>query len=117
MKLTPEDALVVREHGTPSVNNRRHYLRYGGVFYPLASVVWTIEMGEWPKSTPRHLDGNPANNDLSNLRPPGRTKKPRKTRISVIEENQPVTPALKTYEDIEALARSQKPQNPASLFA
>ena len=76
---TKNDAECVMAHGTPSVNNRRHYLRYGGVFYPLASVVWMLETGEWPKSTPRHLDGDPSNNDFGNLRKPGRSKDPRKT--------------------------------------
>jgi len=79
MKLqTKNDAECVMAHGTPSVNNRRHYLRYGGVFYPLASVVWMLETGEWPKSTPRHLDGDPSNNDFGNLRKPGRAKVQRK---------------------------------------
>lgn len=79
MKLqTKEDAERVIAHGIPSVNNRRHYLRYGGVFYPVPSVVWMLETGEWPKSTPRHLDNDPSNNDFGNLRKPGRSKKPRK---------------------------------------
>ena len=79
MKLqTKEDAERVMAHGTPSVNNRRHYLRYGGVFYPVPSVVWMLETGEWPKSTPRHLDSNPSNNDFGNLRKPGRAKVQRK---------------------------------------
>ena len=89
MKLqTKNDAECVMAHGTPSVNNRRHYLRYGGVFYPLASVVWMLETGEWPKSTPRHLDGDPSNNDFGNLRKPGRAKAVRRiTPKMVVDES------------------------------
>ena len=105
MKLTPEDAHRVVEHGKAYVSNQRHYVRYGGVSYPAASLVWCVHTGQWPEKTPRHLDGNPANNDFSNLRPPGRAKKPRepakdvhstdalvpKTAIPVMEENQHLT--------------------------
>lgn len=79
MKLNLEEAYRVIEHGTRYVSNQRRYIRHGGVSYPVASLTWCINHGEWPKSTPRHIDGNPANNDISNLRPPGRTKKPRKS--------------------------------------
>ena len=75
MKLTPEDAQNVLSHGKPYISNQRHYVRYGGVSYPAASLVWCVHTGEWPEKTPRHLDGNPANNDFSNLRPPGRAKR------------------------------------------
>ena len=106
MKLqTKNDAECVMAHGTPSVNNRRHYLRYGGVFYPLASVVWMLETGEWPTSTPRHLDGDPSNNDFGNLRKPGRSKAQRKT----VRETMAAAPAP---------ARPRAPEQPApqSLF-
>ena len=86
MKLqTKEDAERVMAHGTPSVNNRRHYLRYGGVFYPLPSIVWMLETGEWPASTPRHLDNDPSNNDFGNLRAPGRAKVVRKPKMVAVK--------------------------------
>ena len=84
---TLEDAQVVLTHGIPSVNNRRHYLWFGGIVYPRASVVWMIHTGVWPPSTPRHLDNNPGNNDFANLRPPGRAKRERKIAAAL-----PATP-------------------------
>jgi len=121
MKLqTKNDAECVMAHGTPSVNNRRHYLRYGGVFYPLASVVWMLETGEWPKSTPRHLDGDPSNNDFGNLRRPGRSKVPRKKSEKTVGEVVATALAAMDAErakgyfgpSIAALAA----EHPASLF-
>ena len=101
MKLqTKEDAECVMAHGIPSVNNRRHYLRYGGVFYPVPSVVWMLETGEWPKSTPRHLDNDPSNNDFGNLRKPGRAKKPRKKVEKTVGEV--VTTALAAAQTAQA---------------
>ena len=110
MKLqTKNDAECVMAHGTPSVNNRRHYLRYGGVFYPLASVVWVLETGEWPKSTPRHLDGDPSNNDFGNLRKPGRAAKPRKAgRVKDMQDH------ARQYGEI--LSNAEKLVAPKSLF-
>lgn len=106
MKLqTKNDAECVMAHGTPYVNNRRHYLKYGGVFYPLASVVWMLETGEWPKSTPRHLDGDPSNNDFGNLRQPGRAKATRKT----VRETMAAATA-------PALTRAPEQPAPQSLF-
>lgn len=95
MKLqTKEDAECVMAHGIPSVNNRRHYLKYGGVFYPVPSVVWMLETGEWPQSTPRHLDNDPSNNDFGNLRKPGRAAKPRKkAEPKGLRTAQPPSPA------------------------
>jgi len=75
MKLNPNEAQTVLDIGTQYVSNKRHYIRHGGVSYPVASLTWCVHTGEWPEKTPRHLDGNPANNDFSNLRPPGRAKR------------------------------------------
>ena len=80
MKLTPDQAWRALESGKRSVNNRREYRHHGGVCYPVAALVWTIATGEWPAKTPRHIDGNPLNNDFANLRSPGRAPYKRKTK-------------------------------------
>ena len=108
MKLTPDQARHALESGKRSVNNRREYRHHGGVCYPVASLVWTISTGEWPAKTPRHIDGNPLNNDFANLRSPGRAPYKRKDRNSI------PTPEPKGVSSIHAPAQASQPQG---LFA
>ena len=125
MKLTPGQARHALESGKRSVNNRREYRHHGGVCYPVASLVWTIATGEWPAKTPRHIDGNPLNNDFSNLRSPGRApykRKPKMTAVTFTGEGVPLTDAqerqlganMAAAIDAQALATVARPQG---LFA
>ena len=75
MKLTKDEADFVLANAKRTVNNRRAYARHGGVWYPVATLVWVSNTGEWPHSTPRHWNNDPLDNSFANLRPPGRAKR------------------------------------------
>lgn len=45
----------------------RVYLRFDGKLYLMHQIIWYMASGEWPLYID-HIDGNPANNSLSNLR-------------------------------------------------
>lgn len=50
--------------------DRDRYLRIWvkGHIYSAASIAWYLSHGEWPKGIIDHIDKNPANNKLDNLR-------------------------------------------------
>lgn len=78
MKLTQDEAQQLLATAKRSINNNRAYAHHGAVWYPIATLVWVANTGEWPHSTPRHLNNDPLDNRFENLRPPGRAAKPRK---------------------------------------
>lgn len=49
----------------------RGYLRVClfGDEYPAHRVIWAMETGQWPTNVIDHIDGDPANNRIANLRP------------------------------------------------
>jgi hypothetical protein len=51
-------------------NHKDGYLRmeFGGRSYLLHRVAWFYVHGKWPESMIDHIDGNPKNNAISNLR-------------------------------------------------
>jgi len=75
MKLNREEAQHILATAKRTINNRREYAHHGGVWYPVATLVWVATTGDWPKSTPRHWNNNPLDNSFANLRPPGRAKR------------------------------------------
>jgi hypothetical protein len=78
MLMTRDEAQQILANAKRTVNNRRAYAHHGAVWYPIATLVWVANTGEWPHSTPRHLNNDPLDNRFENLRPPGRAAKPRK---------------------------------------
>ena len=87
--MTREEAQEILANAKRSTNNNRAYAHHGAVWYPIATLVWVSHTGDWPKSTPRHWDNNPLNNDFSNLRPPGR-----KPKIKPLAAKQPAPESL-----------------------
>jgi hypothetical protein len=37
--------------------------------YPVSKIVWLLATGDWPENSLDHIDRNPDNNKISNLRP------------------------------------------------
>ena len=105
MLMTRDEAQQILATAKRTVNNRRAYAHHGAVWYPIATLVWVANTGEWPHSTPRHLDGDPSNNDFSNLRKPGRAKATRKT----VRETMAAATA-------PAITRAPEQPAPQSLF-
>ena len=48
--------------------NGRLYIRFQGKRYQAHRLAWLLTHGEWPDEMIDHLDGNPLNNRISNLR-------------------------------------------------
>lgn len=44
------------------------FTRFGGVLYGNHRVIVFLETGEWPAGDVDHIDGNPSNNAITNLR-------------------------------------------------
>ena len=44
------------------------YIQINHIRYPAANIAWYLTHGEWPKYEIDHIDRNPANNRLDNLR-------------------------------------------------
>ena len=108
--MNREEAQHALANAKRTINNRRVYAQHSGVVYPLASLVWCANTGEWPKSTPRHWNNDPLDNSFANLRPPGRAK-----RVTV---QAPTPDSLKqlaalNYDDAE----QQKAHKALGLFA
>ena len=89
MKLTKDEADFVLANAKRTVNNQRAYAQHGGVWYPIATLVWVSNTGDWPRSTPRHWNNDPLDNSFANLRPPGRAK-----RITVQAQTPPPAASL-----------------------
>ena len=79
LKYTPEDGKVWwikhprrstangAEAGNMMQNGYRK-LKFRGKQYLTHRIAWFLHYGEWPADDIDHIDGNPANNKLSNLR-------------------------------------------------
>ena len=46
----------------------RKQIRINGLTHLAHKVAWLIYYGEWPSNTIDHIDGNPGNNEIVNLR-------------------------------------------------
>lgn len=79
LKYTPEDGKVwwikhprrSTENGTEAGNmmqNGYRKLKFCGKQYLTHRVVWLLQHGTWPFGDIDHIDGNPSNNKLDNLR-------------------------------------------------
>lgn len=79
LKYTPEDGKVwwvkhprrSTANGTEAGNmmqNGYRKLKFFGKQYLTHRIAWFLHYGRWPAGDIDHIDGNPANNKLSNLR-------------------------------------------------
>lgn len=110
MLMTRDEAQQILATAKRSINNNRAYAHHGAVWYPIATLVWVANTGEWPKSTPRHLNNDPLDNRFENLRAPGRAAKPRKAgRVKAMQDH------ARQYGEI--LSNAEKLVAPKSLFA
>lgn len=68
---TSESGLVRKSTGR-RVGSKHHsgrwHLAHEGKNYQVHRLVWFLHYGTWPKGQIDHLDGNPMNNAVSNLR-------------------------------------------------
>lgn len=55
-----------------------------GKSYLVHRVIWLMNYGEWPAGCVDHIDGDPANNRLSNLRIASKSENGRNRGISVL---------------------------------
>ena len=57
-------------YGPAGYYDKRGYqrIRINGVVYQAARIAWYLSYGEWPKGDVDHIDQNPSNNKLDNLR-------------------------------------------------
>lgn len=53
--------------GTKDTNGY-HQVQWMRKLYLVHRIVWLLHYGEWPKDELDHIDGNPTNNNISNLR-------------------------------------------------
>ena len=79
LKYTPEDGKIwwvkhprrSTANGTEAGNmmqNGYRKLKFFGKQYLTHRIAWFLHYGRWPAGDIDHIDGNPANNKLSNLR-------------------------------------------------
>jgi hypothetical protein len=79
LRYTPQDGKVwwvkhprrSTANGTEAGNFRRdgyRKLKFCGKQYLVHRVAWLLHYGSWPAGDIDHIDGNPANNKLENLR-------------------------------------------------
>lgn len=57
-----------------TVNDRYKFLRLNGRRYPAHRIAWFYVHGEWAPYDIDHIDGNPSNNAIWNLRPATRAQ-------------------------------------------
>jgi len=66
------NGLLTWANGKPAGGQQRStgYFRVtlDGVVYKTHRLVWFMATGEWPRGDIDHMDGNPANNAIANLR-------------------------------------------------
>jgi hypothetical protein len=67
-KIKPCDKVCVGDVVDCPNSSGHLRVQYRGKKYLVHRLVWLISTGNWPKDQLDHLDGNPGNNRLSNLR-------------------------------------------------
>lgn len=65
-------AMSLRGYYVASINGRRVYKHH---------VIWAMHYGEWPDSMIDHMDGDPTNNHISNLRLVSRAENQRNMKL------------------------------------
>lgn len=72
--------------GKQALNHRSGDYRRGAILgqnYMAHRVIWALAYGEWPREDIDHIDGNPSNNRLDNLRAVTTTENQRNKSIPV----------------------------------